>query len=131
MVKLILPGEQEYRVINKSKVNLKGYSNLNFIPTRDFISEFERMYEMKFNNTQSYPYLRKDMNANSKLLVPPITNDVEDLGIVPIFKDDIYLSFSFSKEDIKNSNDLKIGIEEILLAHHKNWMEKRRRQGRR
>lgn len=132
MVKLELRGGQEYRVLNKTGVNLgEDYDMQDFIPSGDFIGKLESMYRTPLTCVQSFPYWRKDMGRNAKILTPPLDNNVEFVGIQPIPKSDIFLSFDFKREDITNSDDLRIGIEEILLAHHKDWQEKRKRQGRR
>ena len=130
MVKLELKGGQKYRVLNKVGVSLRDYIEQSFIPSGDFIDIFERMYGRTFTDVSPYPYWRKDMGSNTKLLAPPLDNDIEVVGIQPNSKPDILLSFDFKREDITNLEDLRIGIEEILLAHHKDWQYKRRRQGR-
>ena len=130
MVVLELRGGQKYKVLNKIGLNFEDYDILDFTPSGDFIGEFEKMYGMTFTDISPYSYMRKDMRRNAKLLVPPLDNNLEYVGIQPIPKSDIFLSFDFKRTDIRNPDDLRAGIEEILLAHHKDWQEKRRRQGR-
>ena len=128
MTKLVLRGGDTYSVLNQLGTDISGYEEMNFTPSGEFIGDLEQMNRMNYHNVGPYPYLRRNMSCHSKLLVPPLTNDIELLGIAPIPKDDIYLSFTMPKSE--NSQNLRIGIEEILLTHHKDWQEKRARTGR-
>ncbi|MFP4401873.1 MAG: hypothetical protein ACLFPL_01455 [Candidatus Nanoarchaeia archaeon] len=130
MTKIILPGDITYKVLNKQGTSTYGFEQLTFTPSGEFIGDLENMYNTIFTNVGFYPYWSKNMKCESKLLVPPLDNNVESKGIKPIPKDGIYLSFTFPKRDVKNKEDLRTGIEEILLHHHKDWQVKRRRQGR-
>lgn len=130
MVVLELRSGQKYKVLNKTRTDLEGYEKKYFTPSGDFIGGLERMYGMPLTCVQSFPYLRRDMGSNTKLLAPPLDNNVEYIGIQPIPKSDILLSFDFKRTDIRNPDDLRAGIEKILLAHHKDWQQERVRQGR-
>ena len=130
MVVLELRGGQKYKVLNKTGLNFEDYDILDFTPSGDLTRKLKDIYGIIFTDVSPYPYMRKDMRRNAKLLVPPLDNNLEYVGIQPIPKSDILLSFDFKRTDIRNPGDLRAGIEEILLAHHKDWQEKRRKQGR-
>ena len=130
MVVLELRGGQKYRVLNKTEADLEGYEEGYFTPSGDFIGVLESMYRMPMTCVQSFPYWRRDMGKNTKFLTTPLDNNLEYVGIQRIPKSDIFLSFDFKRTDIRNPDDLRAGIEEILLAHHKDWQEKRIKQGR-
>ncbi|MFT4244477.1 MAG: hypothetical protein ACMXYB_03410 [Candidatus Woesearchaeota archaeon] len=133
MVVLELEEGKKYRVLNKTGVGsdvFQNYEGKYFTPSGDFIGKFETLYGMPFTKISRYPYMRKDMSSNLKILTPPLDNNIEYVGIRPIPKSDIFLTFDFKRTDIRNLDDLRAGIEEILLAHHEDWQDKRRRQGR-
>lgn len=130
MTLIRIRGGPSYKVLNQLGTNLGGFEEKQFTPTERFIEDLQSMYDVLFSEISPYPYWRMNMGNSIKLLTQPLDNNIEYTGIVPIPRDDIFLSTNFRTRDVRNEEDFGIGIEEILLTHHKDWQEKRRRTGR-